>query len=505
MFVPDLRCVNSHVGGAVAGARRWRFASISSMGDVQSAIREEKFPKSSAPALRTLGWILVPSAGAAWSALGLRRSWFFYDEWSMIDRVMHTSVADGIAASFNDHLLMLTYVQYRLQVSHFGIGSHVFACAALVVSLLLMHLAITALLRACSVPLGVSLLAAGLVTYLGVGSQNSMFAFQTPINLVVAMCSAAVALAVARPPTLRTTTAIAVLLLAAVGTDSGQALPWVVYAAVVMGQIWRNRYALSAVPALLALGAWFLTREFDSVESGSIATRVIFSIRLLLRSFGGLVGGAEAIGVVLMLVCAALVVVGVRRGVIDPRAQILFRSGILLVVLMTAAIAQSRGNLVGSNFVDFNRYLQAVAVPIVICLLPLLTVALRALRQNKAVAHRSGPGWRSISQAVPSALILVAFSLGLGTRTKYAAMFDGWNIAVEDAARSAAVLIRDGCPPGRIIQLDSAPAAGLSPQMSTRLIGELMERGAFAPPAGWVPVPSVVERVCPESGVSVGP
>ena len=65
-------------------------------------------------------WIVVPVSGALWATRQLRHSYFFYDEWSIIGRVLHMPAGAGTMASFNGHLWMLQYWLYRAQVSWFG-------------------------------------------------------------------------------------------------------------------------------------------------------------------------------------------------------------------------------------------------------------------------------------------------------------------------------------------------------------------------------------------------
>lgn len=438
---------------------------------------------------------MIPAAGFVWSSVGLRRSWFFYDEWAMIDRVMHTNVLDGLSASFNGHLWMISFLVYRVQVSWFGVGSHAFVGGVLIGSLVAMHVALTALLRACSVPLLVSLLSASLVTYFGVGSQNSIFAFQAPINLAIALSAVSATLVLTRPPSGWNALIVAVLLLLSVGADSGTALPWVCFAAVVLAQAWRNRYAWCAAPALLGLGVWLLAGDLGPSQPGSLIGRVKFSLHLLLESSGGLVGGAETAGILVLLASAMIVWVGRRRQAITRPAWIVFGAGTGTAVLMVGSIAQARAALVGSDFVNYNRYLQAVAVPLFIGLLPAVSDSLRSL------FHRLRPQgpirfWSALTWAVPSLMILISFNAGLDTRRAYVAGFDYSNLAVEAASRTAAVVIRDGCPVGRRLDLTSSPAAGLSPQMSTQLLVEVIARQAYRAPHTLVVDPVVVDRMC---------
>ncbi len=52
-------------------------------------------------------------------------------------------------------------------------------------------------------------------------------------------------------------------------------------------------------------------------------------------------------------------------------------AGTLSTVVVTVGLAQSRAGLVGSNFVDYNRYLQTVAVPATLTVVPAVRMVWR--------------------------------------------------------------------------------------------------------------------------------
>ena len=198
--------------------------------------------------LRTsVAWVAIPLAGALWHLHNLRGTWWFFDEWSVIERVSHRAFFEGVTTGFNGHLWMPTYVLYRAQVSQFGIERHAFVMAAYVLVLVALDLAIAAVLRASSVPLLVALPMAALVTYLGVAGQNLLFVVQASSMLAMALCAAATALVLRRPPTRTTLTIVGVVLLCAVGADSGYALSGIVLASIVAVLTWSWRRAWPAL------------------------------------------------------------------------------------------------------------------------------------------------------------------------------------------------------------------------------------------------------------------
>ena len=288
-------------------------------------------------------WIVLPAAGSLWAALALRRSYFFYDEWSMIDRVMHLSAGEGTFASFNGHLWMLQYWLYRTQVSWFGVDDHIFVSVVFVVSLLALHLAITWVLRAAGTPLVTSLLVGGLLTYLGVASQNFIFAVQTSSTLAMAVCLAAAAIVLTRPPSIPSATAAAILLVLAVGLDSGMALTGLVFATVVVVRTWRSRWALVALPSILAIIWWYLAGDLGPHFPATFGEKASFALHLGLTSIGGLVGQGEIAGAIIAVLSGGAITVGLRRRWITGATATVLLAGTVAAAVVTAGLARSRG------------------------------------------------------------------------------------------------------------------------------------------------------------------
>ncbi len=464
--------------------------------------REASTPSSTLPRWARVGaWIIIPLAGTLWAASGLRGLWFFYDEWSMIDRVMHTDAATGMLMSFNGHLWMFQYLVYGAQVSWFGIGHHWFIDAVLLLSLLSLQLAIATLLRITSVPVVTALVAAGLLTYLGVAAQNMLFGVELSPDLAIALCVWAAAVAIRFRPGWFSCAAVGTLLLAAVGVDSGAALAMAAFGAIVTVLTWRNWSALVVTPSLIALGAWYAFAPLGPSWPGSLGVRAAFTVHLFLQAFGGLVGGGQTQGIVLSVFAAAFLWLGIQRGILAGAIRTLFIAGAVAVVVTVGAVAQSRAALVGSDFIDFNRYLTDVDVPLVLALAPLIAGSVRSVVTGIFPKGMPNPS-AQVVRMLPPTLLVAAFLLGLGSFTSYAQSFKSWNLNVHESANSAATVIAAGCPPGRSLDLASQPAGSLSPQMTTQLIGDLMARGEFVPPRGWTVPPQVVAVMCKPSAAS---
>ena len=92
------------------------------------------------PALgaRAASWTGLVLFGWWWAWRRLRHTYLFYDEWAMVDRVVHSAPLDGMTTGFNTHLWFLQDPIYRLQGLWFGFDDH-----WLVVALFLVALAVS--------------------------------------------------------------------------------------------------------------------------------------------------------------------------------------------------------------------------------------------------------------------------------------------------------------------------------------------------------------------------
>src|SRR5512140_3485448 len=292
---------------------------------------------------------LVPAAGALWAAWHLRRSYFFYDEWSMIDRVLHSSAVDGTIKSFNGHLWMLQYWVYHAQVFRFGVDDHRFVIVVFLGALVTLHLSLATLFRASGLSRTPSMVVGGLLTYLGVASQNFLFAIQISTTLSMAAGVAASAIVLAADPSMVRAVAAGTLLLLAVAIDSGTALIALTLAACVTLLSWRGLARFVVLPAILALGLWVALGNRGPAFPADLDTRAHFARQLLLLSAGGLFGqiGAtgEVTGAIVLAGSIALIGFGIRRRIVDRRGRIMFIAGAAATLVATAALAQARAGV----------------------------------------------------------------------------------------------------------------------------------------------------------------
>lgn len=430
-------------------------------------------------------------AGAIWAALHLRGSYFLYDEWSMIQRVAHEPMWRGMTASFNGHLWMAQYWVYRVQVSAFGVDSHAFVGTVFVLSLVLLHLATAALLRAARMAWTNAVLVAGLLTYLGASSQNMLFAVQVSPVLSAAAGFAAAAVALRPTPSTRRAVVVGALMLSCAVIDSGVALGLLCLVAVVTVWVWRSRAVLALVPSTLVLVWWYATADLGPQFTAPLGRRLGFGWRLLLQSAGSVVDGGQVVGGLLLVAIVVILVAGRRQGLVVGPLAALAVGGVAAALVTAAGITQSRAGLAGFTFADFNRYLSNVALPLYVGVLPGVAAVVRGWVSDRQWAAR--PAWK----AVPAVCVAVAFVLGLSPLWAYARGFTAWNRSVHAKVQAATVIVRDGCPSGASPVPQSQPAGVLSPQISTALLRELMDRGALHAPPTAAFDPNVTSAMCP--------
>lgn len=443
---------------------------------------------------RTAAWVVIPLLGAWWHAHNLRGTWWFFDDWSVIDRVLRVPLRDGLLGGFNGHFWVVEFLVYRVQVHTVGIDSHRFVALCYVAVLAALVVALAAVLRAGGTPTLVSLGTAVVVTYLGVGAQNMLFAVQVAPMLAIAVCLAATAVALRFAPGRLAVAVVGGALLLSVGCDSGYALTGILLATVAVWRSWPGRARLAVVPAIVAVATWHLVGDLGPRWPGTVGRRAAFAVDLVLHTLGALVGRAIVAGTVLAIVTVVLIGLGLRSGHVTGAARTLLYAGGAASVLAVGALAQARADLVGRDFASSNRYLQNTAVPLVVALVPALAASLRGL-SARLLAGRS-PGARAGAAAIAPVVVALAFAGGLGPLRAYRAEFVAANGAVRDAVRSTVVVVVGGCPFGTDLDPASQPAGAASPQLTTGLVVDLVAAGALTPVEGADADPAVVERIC---------
>ena len=78
----------------------------------------------------------------------------------------------------------------------------------------------------------------------------------------------------------------------------------------------------------------------------------------------------------------------------------------------------------------------------------------------------------------------------------WAPTFQRYNAETREGIASAAVVIRQGCPSGAQPDAGSTPLDFIGPQVSTRLIRELLDRGLLEAPPPARLNRAIVARMC---------
>jgi hypothetical protein len=424
----------------------------------------------------------VPVLGVCWAVWNLRGGYFFYDDWAMIDRVLHTTAIEGMTTGYNGHLWMLQDLVYRIQVFGFGVDENTFIRIVFIGALLLLHLSLAALLHASGLSRLSAMMLGGLLTYLGMAAENYMWPVQLSPTVAVAAGVGAAALALGRPATPRHIAAVVVLSLLSVGIDSAIALMSVTLTAGVTFLAWRGIARFAGVPAILALGLWILLADRGPEFPADLDTRAAFAVRLVSYSAGGVFGLGQRAGIAVLIVTIALIAFGLHKRSLDRRSRIILAAGSVSALIVAAALTVARAGIVGLDFTNGSRYLQNVIIPATLAVAPAIAAT---CRQALPAPPASGP-----------LLIAAAFMLGLVPKHAHEETFRRYNMETREGIATAATIVRQGCPSGRAPDPGSTLLDYVGPQVTTKLVRELLDRGLLeAPPPRRLSI-AVVGRMC---------
>jgi hypothetical protein len=417
---------------------------------------------------------LVPVAALMFVVPSYGSTWYFYDEWSMITRILDTP--DLLRAAFepyNGHLYAVCYFVYRLQVN-IGLNGHALIWAVFCLSLLACNVAVALVLWKSGVQPLVAVIAGAVVTYLGPAAQLSTFEILFTWDGAIALSFFAAYLAIRRRQGkhARTAIAVAALLVLAIGFDSASAYGGLLFVAVLVGLRWRDRWVLLALGPPLFAAAVFQLRGGGSLgQSVSVSREIVFFLRLILRSVGALVGGGEAAGAVAIVLAAAALVWGFLRGMLSGTPSHLLIAGSLAAVALAGSVAVTRAGVVGHDFWDFNRYIGLVGVYFLAALLPPLVATCEGfLARSRSGAV--GTRWFAPTLAL---LLIVVFLLNLSPFTKYRSVLEGWQQETHTLVAQVSSIVARGCGDGRHVIADAEPLGSLDPQISVALVSQLEE------------------------------
>ena len=418
--------------------------------------------------------VLGVLVGVLWAGRRVRSTYFYFDEWSMIGNVTHYGPFEGATTSFNGHLWFFQDMIFRIQANVFGLDSNRFLVVVFLVSLASLHLALTALAVRIGVPLIAALLLGGLLTYLGPAAQNFVFAIQLSPTFATAAAVGSTAIVLGGDATRRRCVVVAGLLLLAVLFDSGVGLLAIALGGGAVLGLWPRRRWWVLSPAACVTAVWYLFGDLGPQFEASIGDRIAFAGRLVARGAGALAGGGGWVGSIVLVGFASAAMVALASGRIDRAGRTVMLAAGAATVINVAGIAQSRGGLDGFSFFENNRYLQNVAIPLMITFLPAIVVCGRLIgeRWDGVVL-----GSRIVRSGLPVFVLIAAFVLGLDEESDYAEEFIDRTEQVRKGVRDISVVDTAGCPSGQPRDLDARALGPVSPQISARLIRELTDRG----------------------------
>lgn len=475
----------------------WHAAPVPAGESTECAVAAEDSPSrlgtSAQMVARGWAWVVLPLGGMVWVATRYSRVWYVWDEWEAIARA---TGADGwLRTSFeghNGHLYLGTYLLYHLQGEWFGFESHRLVYLAFLLSLAALQLSIAAVLTRLGVPAILSLLAATVVTFFGAGAEIMVYEWNLSANFALAACFAAafVALGTNSRPRLQVAS-VAGLLVLSVALDSGLAVFGAIFVGVVVVMTWPWRRAIAALALpLLANAAWYFLDESATSAPAPLRPTLEFAFHLVTRAAGGLVGGWEKAGVVALVAATVCVIVGLVRRRIPLPAIASLVGGLLAAGVMVASAAATRTGYVKVTGLPGSRFVQQVAVLLLLAYAPAIAATVRPVSVSAK---------RAAGVVVVAGLVLV-FVLNLSQVTPVQQFHEAWSSNVKAGVRETVAIVSEGCADGRTLDPQSRPIEIQSPQITVGLVQGLLSRGSLGSSFASAPSLGVLEAVCVDSG-----
>ena len=439
--------------------------------------------------------VAVPLLGLAFVAPRYGANWYFYDEWSMIHRVLVTrnDVLQGATLPYNGHLYIICYLLYKAQLA-LGLGNHALVWGMFCASLLAVNVAVAMLLWVGGVPPLASSVAGAVIAYFGPGAQLMTFEFQFTMDAAIALPIFSGYFVVRDRNRRLSSVLVGILLLLSIIFDSATAFAGLIFVTVLVALRWRDRWTVVALSPSVVAGGILLLAAHGALltQPASAAQEALFAIRLLFLALGGLVGGGKVAGVVVLVVSAATLAWALHDGVLPTAILHLVTAGLVSGLAMVAVTAWSRAGLVKDDFFDFNRYVSLVAVYFLIALAPLFVAVARTILVDRA--------W-SIEPAL-ACLLVVVFLLNLQPLTRYRNSIDTWMAQTHALVEDVTWSMSRSCPPGRSLDLAAKPLGTLDPQITVGLLRELEASGSLKPPPRQPAVSPVVTPMVWRSAAS---
>lgn len=429
--------------------------------------------------------IALPLLGLALVAVRYSDNWYFYDEWSMIHRVLATrhEIVQGATLPYNGHLYIICYLVYKAQLA-MGLSNHALVWGIFCASLLAVNVAVAMVLWAAGVPPVAATVAGTVIAYFGPGAQLMTFEFQFTMDAAIALPIVAGYFVLRDRNRPLSSAVVALLLLLSIIFDSATAFAGLIFAAVLVVLRWRDRWTVVALgPSVLAGSALLLAAHAALLtQPATPGQQALFAVRLLLLALGGLVGGGKVAGLVMLVASAAALAWAVHREASSSATRYLVTAGLVSGLVMVALTAWSRAGLVKNDFFDFNRYISLVAIYLLLALAPLLVAVARATLGNRA--------W-SIEPAL-TCLLVVVFALNLQPLNRYRNTIESWMAQTHALVEDVTWSMSKGCPSGESPDMTAQPLGTLDPQITVALLSELEASDRLAPPTRQPRLPPIV-------------
>jgi hypothetical protein len=428
--------------------------------------------------------VAVPLLAVALVATRYNQNWYFYDEWSMIHRVLVTRhhILQGATLSYNGHFYLIAYFVYKAQLA-LGLSQHVLIWAIFCSTLVALNVSVALVLWAGGVPSSVAIIAGVVMAYFGPGAELMTFEINFTMDAAIALPIFAGFFVLHANDRRASVAIIATLLLLAVVFDSATAFAGLAFVAVLLLLRWRDRWALVALlPAAIVGGIFTLAQDASLTTPATPGQQTLFGVRLLLRAFGGLVGGTQLAGAIALATGASALIWVLCKRALEPTTASLVTAGLASGLLMVAITAWARAGLVKDDFFDFNRYISLAAVYLLLALLPTAVVAARALGRV---------GTRGL-EPVLGCLLAVVFLLNLRPLMHYRTTIETWMAQTHSLVQHVTWVMSRGCPLGHSLNLSAEPLGTLDPQVTVGLLRQLETVGALKPPSHQPPRVPVV-------------
>ena len=433
-----------------------------------------------------VAWTVLPLLAVSIIAIRYHRTWYFYDEWGLIRRIINTRESfAGHVELYVGHLWLTNHLLYEIQVFWFGTSNHLFIWAMFCASIVLLVYAVSFCLLRLGVP-SIVALAGGLVVGL-FGPGGGLVSFEIDVGTILATALIFLAAAIVSresPETSGEVVIVTLVLLLAVVSDSSVTLIGLLPIGALLIVQWSRRHASIALLPTLLVGLWTLTQTLPRFSAPTIAGQVNFGFKLLFGTAGGLVHGGPVAGGVMLALAIVVITIGWRRGALGRRVKASLVGALASVAVLCASLAWSRSLY---PLTPGIRYFAEVAVFLLVGLLPALWSSVASL-------------WDARRRGLPAAAALALLAVllfNLGPLLQNEVTIESWASSVRQEFPQAVWIAEFGCPNGQAAKETSRPIGSLSPQITVAMIRDLRHLGLFTSIAPSPPSATIISQGCP--------